>query len=208
MAETIESFVARLQSEGVQAGQEEARIIVDHAKREADGILAAARASAQQIIKDAQAQAQNTLARSQTELELATRDALLMLKAALTAALGAVLAKAAQVQLGQSDFMRDLLRELVLQYAKADIGQQTLKINVPPSLSQQAMNWGLHELAQQHGSGLSVELASSLSKAGFEYSIHNATVEVTLDSVVELLRDMVSPALDAVIEKAMAERKT
>jgi hypothetical protein len=42
-------------------------------------------------------------------------------------------------------------------------------------------------------------LKSTFSKAGFEYKIHGATVEVSPDSVSELLSEMVNPDLQKII---------
>ena len=49
-----------------------------------------------------------------------------------------------------------------------------------------------------------MRLKATLSKAGFEYKIHGATVEVSPDSIAELLLGMVNPSLQDSIDKALS----
>ena len=47
------------------------------------------------------------------------------------------------------------------------------------------------------------DFQGTLANSGFEYSLDGATVEVTLESVVESLREMISPALGKIIDQAL-----
>ena len=120
MASTLESFVERLKADGVEAGRQAAEAIRRQAEQQAAQRLQEAEAEAQRIIAAAQAEREKLLARTQTELRLAARDTLHRLREALEKALQQVLLRAMETHLEDESFLRDLIREVVCQYAKAD----------------------------------------------------------------------------------------
>ncbi|MHC4982208.1 MAG: hypothetical protein ACYTF6_03445 [Planctomycetota bacterium] len=208
--ETIESFVAKLQAEGVEAGKQAAEKLKAEAQRQAERTLEAAKAEAEKIAAQAKAEAEKTLARSKTELKLAARDTVLKLRDSLNAGLSAVLARGAKEKLSDVDFLGTVLHELVMLYARDEQrSTRQVKINVRPELRDKLANWALGELGGEEGKDghHSIDLKGSLSQAGFEYQVSGATTEVTLDSVVAVLSELVSPALRELLDKAMAGDK-
>ena len=109
MAESIETFVAKLQNEGVEAGRQEAETIVAGAKSEAERIVADAQSQADKIIAGAKSEAENLLSRGQTELSLAARDAVLGLQETLSKSLQAILRYQADVTLHDVSFLGKVL---------------------------------------------------------------------------------------------------
>ena len=207
MADSIETFVAKLQTEGVQAGQDAAEKIKADADAQAQQIISKAQADAEKIIADAKSQADATLAKSQGELALAARDAVLRLQETLNRALRAVLAGPVNDQLSQSDFIRSLLPDIILQYARADSEQaKDIKINVSPDHQRQLADWAINELhkAAQTDAG-HFDLQGTLAQAGFEYKTAAGTVEVTVNSVVETLAEMVVPELRKLLDRAISD---
>lgn len=203
MPETIESFVERLRKEGLQVAQEEADQLLGQARKQADDILAEAGRQTEAILAAARAEAESIVAKGKTDLELAARDAVLALRESLMSALRAVLARGTQAVLQNGEFLPGLIHEVVLAYVNADLRGQTISLNISPELRQQGADWALRELAAKAGEhDMSIELQVALAKAGFEYTVRNATVEVTLDSVVEALSQMVAPALAEVVRHA------
>ena len=209
MAETIESFVAKLRQEGVEAGRQEAEKLRADARKEANQVLAQARDQARRITEDAQAQADATLARSRTDLELAARDVTLRLREALTRALREVLRTGAEKPLTDADFLSKLLYDIVMQYVQADIGENaTIKINVPPEVQQKLTGWALQHLHKRPDMGnISLDLKGTLAEAGFVYQADEANVEVTLSSVVDALSELISPNLRDILQRAMAAQE-
>jgi len=208
MAESIESFVAKLQNEGVHAGRQEAQKIVADAGKQAEQIIADANAQGEKTIANANAEAQNILSRGKTELSLAARDAVLRLQETLGKCLQAVLRYHTAEALGDVEFLGKVLHELILLYAKSE--QEVVegfKINVSPDLRQELAEWAMKEIGRERVEDINVHLnlQGTLSAAGFEYTTSGATVEVTLDSVVEALSDLVSPELRKVLESAGTE---
>jgi vacuolar-type H+-ATPase subunit H len=206
MAETIEAFVAKLQKEGVQAGQEAAAKIKAEAEKRAAETVAQAEAQARRIVDDAQAQAAGLLAKARTDMELAARDIALRLREALGRAIREVLARSARPALSDPEFLGKLLYDIVMQYAQADRQEQTtIRINVPPETREKLAQWAIEHLRDKPDMGhLSIDLKGTLADAGFEYQVRGANVEVTLASVVEALSELVNPSLRDILQQAMA----
>jgi vacuolar-type H+-ATPase subunit H len=210
MADTIEEFVNKLQQEGVQAGQATAEKLQADAQAQADQTIADAQAKAEKIVADAKSEGENILARAKTEVELAARDTIGRLRETLSTALNALLAESAKTALDDMDFIGRTLHDIVMLYAKADIQRHLLvKINVPDNVRKQLKTWALKELGQEVLKEVrpSFDLKGRLDQAGFEYEVHGGTVEVTLDSVVETLSELVTPALREVLTKATEPKK-
>lgn len=204
MSETIESFVAKLQAEGVEAGRQAAENLRAEAKKQAEQVIKEAEQQAAKTIQAAQRQADSLLDLAKGELNLAARDVVLSLRAALGRSLTAILTAEARDTLSDSDFLANTLHDLILTYAKADIDRSgRIEVNVSPELQAKLADWAIEEISRKAAeAGMSVDLKGTLSSAGFEYTISDATVEVTPESVVETLSELVSPRLREVIETA------
>jgi hypothetical protein len=207
MAETIEAFVAKLQAEGVQAGQRAAEQLQAEARRKADETVRQAGAKAKEIVAEAETRREATLAKSRTELQLAARDTVLRLRDALSRAIQAVLARRTEQVLKDVEFLRRLIHDIVMRYVQSDIEHEnTITINVPPEMKEQFAHWLLEELVHKTN-GQSFDLRGTLGEAGFEYEIDGATVEVTQRSVVDALSDLVGPVLREVLNEAAKQDK-
>ena len=210
MQDNIESFVGRLVRDGVDAGRQEADRLVAAARDEAERIVAAAGEEARRLRDDAQREAAATLARGRSELEMAARDVTLKLRAAIAEAIHAVLARGVAEKLEQDEFLGQLLREVVLAYAKADAaGKSRIEINVATDKREKLVAWALGEIGAARAGGESkapaVEMRSTLDRAGFEYRSDGAVVDVTVDSVVEHLAGLIGPSLRELLRRAVAE---
>ncbi len=205
MSGAIETFVARLQADGVEAGKRDGDQIRSAAKADAEKILAEARAEAERLRAAAERDAQRSVTKAKVELDLAVRDTIARLRAQLVAAIEAVMASAARDQLRDAGFIAKLLDQIVSAYAAAHIANdKTLIINVSADTHRDLLQWALSVLMAEREKGreLKFDLFGSLQTAGFEYRLDNAAVEVTQESVVEVLSQMVAPELRAIIEGA------
>jgi V/A-type H+-transporting ATPase subunit E len=208
MAETIEAFVAKLRQEGVEGGRQAAQLHLAKARQEADALLADARAQARKILSDAQAQAEAAQAKARTDMELAARDITLRLRDSLSRAVRQVLAAGAKEQLANPEFLGGLLREIVLAYVEADIARKSsFQITVTPEMRERLAQWALARLRQPELAGVSIDLKGTLAQDGFEYRAEGAGIEVTVDSVVEALSELVNPALREMLAHAMAQEQ-
>ncbi len=205
MAETIEAFVQKLQAEGVQAGQDEAKKLVDDARAEAEKIIVEAKAQAEGVIADATSQAEAALARGNEELKLAARDAIGRLKATVQNALNALLRKSTEEALKDEEFFPKLLHDIAVQYAQKDIVREVpITINVDEDMLHVATHWAVTEMTSQGDEHQHIDLKGSLRTAGFEYGVIDGTIEVTPESITAVLREMIGPRLEGIIDAASA----
>lgn len=207
MPESIESFVKKLQSEGVEAGKDAAEKIKKDARREAEKILADAKADAEKIVAKAESDAKQMLSHAQGKLELAVRDAILKLGESLGRVLSVMLAGRVEQKLCEPDYFGEIMREVIMAYAKADAGHAPrIEINISQKMRDKLNDNALEDLFRNlQGNRDKLALKSTFSKAGFEYKIHGATVEVSPDSVSELLSEMVNPDFQEIIGKVVAK---
>ena len=208
MVDTIESFVAKLQADGVDAGRQEAEKLRADANAESDKIIAAAKADADKILADAKTQADDLLARGKTELSLAARDAVLKLQDALAHGLQAIVAQAVREPMKDAQFVGKLLHEIIMLYVQ-DLrdNKEVMNINVPESMRTELTDWAMREIGQATIDGVrgSVNLQGALAGAGFEFTVSGATVEATPESVTSTLTDLVGPKLRELLTAKPAE---
>lgn len=209
MPDSIESFVKKLQEEGVNAGKKAAEEIKNSAKREADDIIANAKTRADQILVKAKTDADNQFSRMKTELELAARDTVLKLRETIGQVFSSMLSQKIEKHLSDPDFLRQIIREVIITYAKADAAQpNNMKINISDKIGENIYDDMLKHLFQNLNEEQDkIVLQRSLSKAGFEYTIDGATVEVSPDSISELISDMVGPGLQEILDHSIGKKK-
>ncbi len=198
MSDTIESFVEKLQKDGIDAGQAEANKLLDDARAESEKIIAEAKTRAKDITSDARAEAEKTVKQGKDELQLACRDTLLSLHEAVMRSISTMLEQATQTQLKDKEFLANLIREVVVQYAGKDArGDRPVEIKVSDEMLDAVSAWAASET-----SGSDVAIIAGMKSAGFEYASSGGTVEVTAESVANVLSEMVSPRLREMITKA------
>jgi len=201
MADTIESFVEKLQQEGVAAGRTEAEKLIADARSQAEKIIADAQGQAEKILADAQTQAEQTVQRGREELQLAARDVMGRLRQAVASAVGAVLAKGAADALRDKDFLAGLIRDVVGQFAAQDAkGVWPIEVSVSDEMLKDLSQRALAAAAGQAEDGSRVSLAGQLKGAGFEYDAAGGTVEVTAESIAAVLGEMIAPRLREMID--------
>ena len=209
MTETIESFVAKLKTDGLEAGQKQADALRDEAQDQAQQTISQAHEQAEKIIADAKVQAENILARSQTELELAARDAALKLRGSLEGALKATLAAPVGEPLNDVEFLRPILQDIVIHYVEANINSSDeLQINLTPEMRDKLADWAIKQLHKsvkdlKHP----INLHGMLKQAGFECNFTGATIEITQESVVETLMGLVGSNLRGIFDKALSSKE-
>jgi V/A-type H+-transporting ATPase subunit E len=208
MVHTVQSFVDTLRADGVEAGRKAAEEIRREANEQAEQTIRKAEAEARQIIEKAEQQRENTLERTRVDLELAARDTLAKLRDALTEAVDRVLAKAVSETLGDVDFLKSLIREITCTYAKSDaLGDETIDLNVSEPMRQKLTDWVIATFHKSGGEdGVSLELHGSLLNAGFECKVARGTVEITPESVVQVLSSIVTPQLRDLIMASQERR--
>ena len=139
-----------------------------------------------------------------SSLELATRDAIFMLREKLSQQLNTLLSWNVDKALGDEDTLANILREVIPAYAKADAEKElTSEINIHKDLKSKLLEGAIRELTNSlKNKNIQVDVRQNMAKAGFEYKIEGSTVEVTTESVTALLAEMIDPELQQFLEKA------
>lgn len=205
MPTNIESFVKTLESEGVEAGRKAAEKIEIEAREKAEKIISEAKETANQIIAEAQAEAEKVKTRMNSSLELATRDAIFLLREKLSQQLEAILELNVEKALNDEETLVRVLREVIPAYAKAATGKDLkTEINISHGLKGRLLETALSELARSLKSqNIQMDVGYNLAKSGFEYKIEGSTVEVSTVSVTSSLAEMIDPELQQFLEKAV-----
>lgn len=204
MPTNIESFVKKLESEGVDAGKKAAEKIEAEAKKKAEQIISEARKTAQQIVAEAQVEAEKLKTRMNSSLELAARDVVFLLREKLSQQLEVILKQNVDKILGDEETLVPVLREVIPAYTKAlTKNGVTTKISISQELKGKLIETALGELAHSlRDQNIQMDVDHSLAKSGFEYKIEGSTVEVSTASVTSLLAEMIDPELQQFLEKA------
>jgi V/A-type H+-transporting ATPase subunit E len=204
MPDTIESFVKRLQSEGVEGGRQAAEKIEAEAKDQATQILQEAESKAAEIRAQAEADATSHRNKIEGELRLAVRDTVLELRETLSGMLQRLLSTKVEGQMSDEAFLKNLIQEVLQQYTKADSeGIGDIRINLTPDMEKKLAQWAVNELQQAlEKSGRNVEVQGTLESAGFEYRVTQGTVAVTTESVAAKLQELARPELSKLLSES------
>ncbi len=209
MPNNIEAFVKTLESEGVDAGRKAAQKIEEDARVQAGKIIAEGKLKAEQIVNQANSEAEKIKARMNSSLELAARDAILMLRQKLTEQLKNLLQFSVGKALREDETLVKVLREVIPAYAKADATERkTAQISVSSDMKSRLLESSLRELQNSlKEKNVDVDVKYNLAKAGFEFKVEGSTVEVSSESVTALLAEMIDPDLREFLKKASQSGK-
>lgn len=192
MPTNLETFVKTLESEGVDAGKKVAQKIEAEARLTAEKIIAEGKAKAEQIIEKANSEAETIKARMNSSLELASRDAILMLREKISEQINHLLKYNVDKTLSNEKILTDILNQVIPAYAKADSDKQKIDINISGNLLEGALQELTNSLKEKN---VEVDVKHNLAQAGFEFKIEGSTVEVSTESVTEMLAEMIDPDL-------------
>ena len=132
---------------------------------------------------------------------------MLRLCEAISKVFEAVIRAAMERELADVEFIRELVHDVVMQYARADSeSDSVMVINVTEDARRQLAHWAIHGLREGlKGSSVHVDVQGSLRDAGFEYRISDGTVEVTVDSLTATLSELVRPQLRKLMQATTNE---
>ena len=115
--EDIQSLLEKINREGVEKAEAEAKRIVDSAKERADALLAEARAVADKAAKKAAAEAEASAARASETIRQAARDVVLGVKDGVSALLEGLLARNVDAALSNEATATSLVAEAIRELA-------------------------------------------------------------------------------------------
>lgn len=204
MNHSVQSFVEALRRDGIDTGRKAAEDILRKAEQEAQRIVQEAESRARKIIADSEQQRRQAIERTRSDLELAARDTVARLRDTLGQAIDRVLAGAVSRALEDVDFLKELIGDIVAIYAKLDAIEQHIDFNVSEDVQKQLAGWVIGTLQRRGGEHeLAFELHGALTTAGFEYKLTGGTVEITPDSVRQVLSQIVTPEIHQLMVAGM-----
>ena len=127
MSEKLKALLEKINQEGVQQAEENARAIESKAKTDAEKIVQDARSQAEKIISDATESATKTKLSGEIALKQASRDLMLALKDEIKKIFSKVISGEAVKVMSQEN-MADILKDLIENYVKKDGNTSDIRV--------------------------------------------------------------------------------
>ncbi len=116
----LQQLIETLKKQGVESAEETSRKIIEDAKREAETIVSRAKATAAGILDQAEREAENRMRQLRSSMEIAASQFVTNLKRAIEDRfLVLPLRKGIQTALEQTEFLRELIRIAVTEFARS-----------------------------------------------------------------------------------------
>ncbi|MDY6891336.1 MAG: ATPase [Pseudomonadota bacterium] len=214
-ASGVEALIELLREQGVEEGQKRAAELVEDAEHRADWLLQQARQEADELKRKAQEEAERMRRAGEDALKMAARDMNLQVRETLSRTFADRVKLLISEQLDSKAFMRELIREVVLQACHdADLANmEKMDLLLPADFI------GLEELRRHPQAYRSSQLSqyvqdqlSVLLREGIELDTHegkgirirtndDATeIDLTDRAVAELLLRHLQPRFRAIVE--------
>ena len=194
MAEQLNEFLEKIQKEAVDKAAEQAELKLDQAKLEAEKILGDARKEAEKIIADAEAKAKQFAENGEKTLRFASRDVLTYTRQELESLLKKVFAEKASEVL-TLDSIKPIILKLIAN-CEGDV-----EVEVPEGSNIEKLEkYFFSELAGKAKGGVKVCPVKGLKAGASVVSVNgDLKIELTDETLVELLSSQLSPKLAAVL---------
>ncbi len=199
MAEELQAFLNRIQQQGIQSGEEEARNIVEQARQEAELILRRARAESQEILRQAEKEAEKLVVNGKESLRLAARDTLLSLRHELQDRMQALFRQFAGDALSPAE-IASIIADIIHKYHAA--GNENLQIEalLDPDRCQALESALLAHLGEKMKTAR-ISPVPGIS-GGFQLRIEGEDIiyDFTDEALAEALKTFLNPKLTALLK--------
>ena len=213
----VDALIERLKEQGIAAGQEKAESIVLDAQKRAEWIINEATLEAQQLINDAKAETEAIKVAAEDALKLATRDAFLKLRDALSGSFRREVMRVVGKKMAEKKFMEKLIltlagqvrdktgldqaKHVVIQLPQDVAGIDDLRRNTD-ELRDGALSHFVVDLATDmlHG-GVMLEVSGELNRGLLlKLKDDNIVIDFTDEAVAALLMEHLQPRFHALLE--------
>ena len=202
MAEELQSLIERIQKDGVDKAEAEAKARIKAAEEKAAAIVSKAEEEAEAKRKQAEQDAESFRDRGEQALRQAARDLLLSVGQALDAMLTeSVKTDVAESLAGQG--LGPTLIQAVEGYFRSASGKADVEALLPEDRKKEAEAFLSKKFADRLGKGLSVRSDSSVV-SGFRLSVKDSKVQhdFTGEALAEALASLLRPRLAAIVKEA------
>lgn len=198
----LKGLIDSLKKEGVEAGENEAKRIVDEAKKRADAIIKDAEGKANKIVREAEEKNVKDRHDLEKDLKLAARDFFLKVKSELTelVALNPI-RRAVDKEMQNPVFLKQLIQKMVTSYLEADINKDpSIAVTIPEEMEEQFVSdWKkmmFHELKN------TPRLILDNEQDGFSISVDDrGEIVVDADSIVEALKPFLTEKFNRLLDQ-------
>lgn len=162
MQNKLQELTDRLYQEGLSKGKEEGEKLLFEAKAQADDIIAKAKAEAENIIEGANQQAADIKSKAQSDVKMASSQALQATKKDIEdLLLNSTLKKDIQKELSDTE----LLKQIILNVAKNFSAQESedIALVLPQSVKKDVEPWLTSELKKALGKDVQAEFSKKIS---------------------------------------------
>jgi V/A-type H+-transporting ATPase subunit E len=190
MDHKIQELTEQLYREGVQKGEEKAKVLIEDADRKAGTIIEEARVRSGKIIADAEAQAADIRHAAEGEIRLAGMQVVSLVKQQIV---DAVIARSLDTPLSKTLSDPTVLRELVLSMAQ-HWKSEPIEAVLPASLENQLGPLLKEAVARELRKGLQVSFSKNI-KAGFRIGPagQGFKISMTDDDFAVFFREFLRP---------------
>ena len=202
MAEELQSLLDRIQKEGVDKAETEARRITDEAKSRAAALLADAEAQARARLEKAARESEALMERGRRSLEQAARDTLLIVRDSVTRLLEAIVRRETGGAL-QGAALAGIISDAVQAYMNSTSAPAKIGILVPVEKQKALADAVLASLAEALRQGVTLK-GDGRVVAGFSVHVEGQSVihDFSETAIAASICELVRPHLAEVVRKA------
>jgi V/A-type H+-transporting ATPase subunit E len=200
MAEELQSFLNRIQQEGIQSGEEEAKNIIAEAQSKADLIIKRAKAESEETVRQAGKEADRLVAHGKDALKLAARDTLLSLRHELLTKMRVLFRKLAGDALN-AEQMSGIIANIIKNYHASGVESLQVEVLLSADQSQALETALLARLGTSLIENVRISPVSGIS-GGFQLRLEGDEIlyDFTDDALSEALNTFLSPKLVALLK--------
>ncbi len=191
MAADLQALLDKIQTEGVDKAETEARRIVDEARQKAATIVAEAEKQQASAKAAAETEARLLQSRAEQSIRIAARDVLLGVSASLDQTLKRLLLDKISSAL-TPEFLQTFVADVIKSYAESPDAAQGIEVRIPPAQADQLRDYLLQSFRESAAGGIRVSPDSDTS-AGFRVSLADGRIE----------HDFSAPAIQAAMARLL-----
>ncbi len=168
MEKKLQELTEKIYSEGVAKAKQEGDILIAEAKKESDGVIAKAKAEAERITAEAKKKADEMIRNGQSEMKLASNQAISEVKQRISEIITAKIAKdSVSAALTDKDFMKKIIEISVKNFFEDQSKGMDISVTLPEKDKEELGNYLKANAKKLLDGGLLIEAGQDIDK-GFK----------------------------------------
>lgn len=203
MNDRLQELTEKIFKEGIEKGQTEGIKIVAEAKAEADQLVAKARKEAEQIIAAANKNAAAIQENTQSEIKLASRQAIDSVKLELVNLInGQITSSEIKSAIGDSKFVQKLIEQMIINWASQPGNEIDIDVLIPEKDRQSTDQYFASVAKGVLDKGFTIESVNGI-KSGFQVSPGDGGYKISFtdQDFVRFFQEFLRPSVVALLFK-------